>query len=151
MEKFSEAKYQLILTKRRKIMKLIVKCEKCRQENKAPHHVNNRIDYAKEYGDSFSLTCNSCNETSECHVDDIRAEDYSFGEIIKNRVTIFVIISLLTLIVGFFLGGFYGAIILPAITILLSIGLIKNNNSSKNLTFNKHKMRGRVSNVGFIK
>lgn len=52
-------------------MKLIVKCNKCRHENKAPHHVNNRIDYAKQYGDNFSLTCKSCNETGEYHVDDI--------------------------------------------------------------------------------
>lgn len=64
-------------------MKLVVKCSKCRQENKAPHHVNNRIDYAKEYGDSFSLTCKYCNETVEYHVDDIKAVDYSLGEIIK--------------------------------------------------------------------
>lgn len=132
-------------------MKLIVKCNKCRHENKAPHHVNNRIDYAKQYGDNFSLTCKSCNETDEYHVDDIKAVDYTFGEIFKNRLIVFAIIFVVTLVLGFFVIGVAGAVIVSLIATLISIGLAKKNNSSKNLTFNKHKLKGRVSGVGFRK
>lgn len=132
-------------------MKLIVKCNKCRHENKAPHHVNNRIDYAKQYGDNFSLTCKSCNETDEYHVDDIKAVDYTFGEIFKNRLIVFAIIFVVTLVLGFFVIGVAGAVIVSLIATLISMGLAKKNNSSKNLTFNKHKLKGRVSGVGFRK
>lgn len=132
-------------------MKLIVKCTKCKQENKAPHHVNNRIDYAKQYGDNFSLTCKSCNETGEYHVDDIKAVDYTFGEIFKNRLIVFAIIFVVTLVLGFFVIGVAGAVIVSLIATLISMGLAKKNNSSKNLTFNKHKLKGRVSGVGFRK
>lgn len=132
-------------------MKLIVKCNKCRHENKAPHHENNRIDYAKQYGDNFSLTCKSCNETDEYHVDDIKAVDYTFGEIFKNRLIVFAIIFVVTLVLGFFVIGVAGAVIVSLIATLISMGLAKKNNSSKNLTFNKHKLKGRVSGVGFRK
>lgn len=132
-------------------MKLIVKCTKCRHENKAPHHVNNRIDYAKQYGDNFSLTCKSCGETDEYHVDDIKAVDYSFVEIIKNRLIVFAIIFVITLVLGFFVVGIAGAVIVSLIATLISMVFAKKNNSSKNLTFNKHKLKGRVSGVGFRK
>ena len=65
-------------------MKLIIKCSKCREENKAQHHEDNRIDYAKQYGDNFSMTCKSCNETDYYHVDVIKAVGFSFGELVKN-------------------------------------------------------------------
>lgn len=132
-------------------MKLIVKCLKCRKENKAPHHVDNRIDYAKQYGDNFSLECKFCNETAEYHVDDIRALDYSFGEIIKNRLIIFGIIFVVSLVVGFFIVGLAGAVIISFIILLTSMVYAKKNNSSKNLTFNKHKLKGRVSGIDFRK
>ncbi len=132
-------------------MKLIVKCPKCGQENKAPHHVNNRIDYAKQYGDNFSLLCTSCNETSEYHVDDIKAIDFSFGEIIKNRLIVFLVIFALTLTLGFFIVGVAGALILSLVATMISIALSKKNDASKNLTFNKHKLKGRVSGIGFRK
>jgi hypothetical protein len=132
-------------------MKLIVKCNKCRQENKAPHHVNNRIDYAKQYGDNFLLTCKFCNETDEYHVDDIKAVDYSFVEIIKNRLIVFAIIFVITLVLGFFVVGIAGAMISSLVATMISIVYTKKNNSSKNLTFNKHKLKGRVSGVGFRK
>ena len=129
-------------------MKLIVKCPKCRQANKALHLVNNRIDYAKQYGDNFSLTCDSCKESSEFHVDDIKAVDYTFGEIIINRLFVFAIIFVVTLVLGFFVIGTAGGIILSLIATLISIVFAKKNNSLKNLTFNKHKLKGRVSGVG---
>ncbi|MEN8187872.1 MAG: hypothetical protein ABFR05_12150 [Bacteroidota bacterium] len=132
-------------------MKLIVKCNKCRHENKAPHHVSNRIDYAKQYGDNFSLMCKSCNETNEYHVDDIKAVDYSFGEIIKNRLIVFAIIFVVTLALGFFVVGIAGAVIVSLIATLISMVFAKKNNYSKNLIFNKHKLKGRVSGAGFRK
>ena len=132
-------------------MKLIVKCPKCRQENKVPHHDNNRIDYAKQYGDSFLLTCDSCKESSEFHVDDIRAVDYSFVEIIKNRLIIFAIIFVVILVLGFFVIGPVGGLLLSLIATLISMVFVKKNNSSKNLIFNKHKLKGRVSGVEFRK
>ena len=132
-------------------MKLIVKCSKCRKENKAPHHVDNRIDYAKQYGDNFSLTCKSCNQTSEYHVDDIKAEDCSFGEIIKNRLIVFAVIFVITLVLGLFVVGIAGSVILALVATLISMAFAKKNSSSKNLTFNKHKLKGRVSGAGFRK
>ncbi|WP_282040070.1 hypothetical protein [Saccharicrinis aurantiacus] len=132
-------------------MKLIVKCNKCRQENKAPHHVNNRVDYAKQHGDNFSLTCKSCNETDEYHVDDIKAVDYTFGEIIKNRLMVFAILFVITLVLGLFVVGFTGAVTISLVLTLTTMLFAKKNNSSKSLTFNKHKLKGRVSGVGFRK
>jgi len=132
-------------------MKLIVKCSKCKHENKAPHHVNNRINYAKQYGDNFSLMCKSCKETEEYHVDDIKAVDYSFGEIIKNWLIVLSIIFVVTLVFGFFVVGIAGAVMISSITTFISMLFAKKNNSSKNLIFNKHKLKGHVSGIGFRK
>lgn len=132
-------------------MKLIVKCSNCRDENKVLHRVSNRIDYAKQYGDNFSLTCKSCNKADEYHVDDIRAVDYSFGEIVKNRMITIAIVFVVTFALGFFVGGIGGAFILALVAIGVSMLFAKKNNSYKNLTFNKHKLKGRVSGVGFRK
>lgn len=132
-------------------MKLIVKCPKCRHENKAPHHIDNRIDYAKNYGDNFILTCKSCNQTTEFHVDDIKAVDFSIGEIIKNRLNVFAVTFVVILVLGFFVVGIAGGLILSLIVTMISMVLVKKNNSSKNLIFNKHKLKGRVSSVGFRK
>lgn len=132
-------------------MKLIVKCANCRHENKAPHSMDNRIDYAKQHGDSFSLTCIACNQTNNYHVDNIKAVDYTLGEIVKNRLMVLAIIFGLALVAGFFLGGIPGGVILSVISIIVSIVFVKRNNSSKNLTFNKHKLKGRVSGVEFKK
>lgn len=132
-------------------MKLIVKCSDCRAEDKALHHVDNRIDYAKEFGDNFSLTCKSCNTMNEYHVDDIKAVDISFVEIIKNRFIAFAVIFIVTLVLGFFVTGRAGGIILAFITTFISTVFRKKNDTSKNLTFNKHKLKGRVSNIGFRK
>lgn len=132
-------------------MKLVVKCPNCRQENKVPHHVNNRIDYAKLYGDNFSLTCKSCNETSEYHVDNIKAVDYSFVEMIKNRLIIFIVIFVVSLVLGYTVIGALGGLIISIITSLISILFAIKYNSSMNLTFNKHKLKGRVSGISFRK
>lgn len=130
-------------------MKLIVKCPKCRKENRAPHHVNNRIDYAKQYGDNFSITCQFCQKPSAFHVDEIKAVDYSFSEIIKNRVIIFALILIISLILGMFITNTATAVIISVIITFISVILTKQNNASKNLTFNKHKLKGRVSTIGF--
>lgn len=132
-------------------MKLIVKCPHCKQENKAPHRIHNRIDYAKQYGEHFSLKCTACNQTTEFHVDDIKAVDYTVGEILKNRVLIFAILFVVTFVLGFFLGGPVGGMVVSVMVILISMAMVKKNNASKNLTFNKHKLKGRVSGVGFRK
>lgn len=112
-------------------MKLIVKCSKCRQTNKAPYFVNNRIDYAKKYGDNFSLVCDSCNETTEYHVDDIKAVDYSFKEIFMSRLIIFVVIFVVTSVLGYFIIGKAAAVALSLTATFISIVLVKKNDSSK--------------------
>jgi len=132
-------------------MKLIVKCPSCKQEIKTPHHVDNRIDYAKQYGDNFSLKCTNCNETTEYHVDDIKAIDYTVGEILKNRIFLFVVVFLVSSVLGFIFIGLAGVIMLNIIITLVIIALIKKNNSAANLTFNKHKLKARVSGIGFKK
>ncbi len=43
-------------------MKLLVKCPECKHKNKAPHSADNRIEYAKMYGDKFTLTCDNCEK-----------------------------------------------------------------------------------------
>lgn len=132
-------------------MKLIVKCPACRHENIAPHQVNYRIDYAKRYGENFPLSCKSCNETTEFHVDDIKAIDYSLVEIIKNRIFVFAITWVVTFVLGFFLVGILGGIVLSLIFTIISMFLVKRNNSKQNLIFNKYKLKGRVSGVDFKK
>ncbi len=132
-------------------MKLIVKCTNCRHENKVPHYENNRIDYAKQYGDTFSLTCKSCNHTEEYHVDDIKAVDYSFLEIVKNRLLVFALIFIVSLILGIFIIGLFGAVIISLIVAFIATLFAKKNNVSKNLNFNKHKLKGRFSDVSFRK
>lgn len=130
-------------------MKLIVNCPKCLQENRAPHHDNNRIDYAKRYGDFFALTCKSCNKLTEFHVDDIKAVDYSVGEIIKNRLIIFSVIFVFTFIIGFFIVGIIAGVIFSLISTLISITFAKKNNASENRIFNKYKLKRRISEIGF--
>ena len=132
-------------------MKLIVKCPDCKQETKVLHHVDNRIDYAKQYGDNFNLKCTNCNTTTEYHVDDIKAIDYSFGEILKNRIFLFIVLFLVSSVLGFIFTGLAGAFMLFIITSLIVIALIKKNNSANNLTFNKHKLKARISGIGFKK
>ncbi|RLD60407.1 MAG: hypothetical protein DRI95_15585 [Bacteroidetes bacterium] len=61
-------------------MKLIVKCESCKSESKAPHFETNRVNYAKEYGENFQMKCKICNQTNEYVVDDIKAVEYTFME-----------------------------------------------------------------------
>ena len=130
-------------------MKLIVKCVKCGQENKAPRQVNNRIDYAKQYGDNFTLQCAECDESVEYHVDDIKAVDYRFGELVKNKFVIFAIIFEATLILGFFSIGIAGGAVLSVLATLISMVLIRKNSAARNLTFNNRKLNGRESGVAF--
>lgn len=132
-------------------MKLIVKCTKCREENKVPYFVDNRVDYAKEYGENFTLKCKRCNEVSTYHVDDIKAVDYNFSEIIKNRLMVFAVIYVVALVLGYFLTGITGGFIIALLLVFISVVLAKRNNSAKNLVFNKHKLKGRVTNVAFRK
>ena len=131
-------------------MKLIVKCSNCNSANNAPK-MNDRISYAKNKGENFSITCSSCNETNEYHVDDIKAIDYSFTEIIKNRLVVFAIIFVAVAITGYFFIGVARSLAASFIATIISMVFAKQNNSSKNLTFNKHKLKGRVSSIGFRK
>lgn len=130
-------------------MNLSVKCPECKKQNKTPHSMSNRVDYAKKYGDNFTLKCPDCNTASEYHVDDIRALDYSFGEIIKNRLLVFILVFVIMFVIGLFVISVGGAIALSIIISSISILLSKKNDSKKNLEFNKHKLKGRVSGVSF--
>ena len=125
-------------------MKLVVKCPKCGEENKAPKKHDNRIDYAKKYGDKFSLNCVKCDGSNEYHVDEIKAMDYGFGELIKNRLIILIIIFILTIALGFFFIGVLGALVISSISVFVSALFIKKNASDKNLEFNRHKLKGRT-------
>ncbi|WP_370086781.1 hypothetical protein [Ekhidna sp.] len=129
-------------------MKLIVKCKKCRAENDSPNKASTRINIVQKYGEEFEMKCTSCNETDTYEVDDIKAVDYSFGEIVKNRIAVFIIVLVTTFILGFFLIGIEGGFIISLISTLISMVMVKKNNSGKNLTFNKHKVKGRMSNIG---
>jgi len=131
-------------------MKLIVKCPNCGEENKTPKKHDNRIDYAKKYGDKFSLKCIKCSTESEFHVDEIKAIDYSFGELIKNRLIVFLIIFILILGLGIFFTGFVGGLVLSTISVSISALLMKKNASDKNVEFNRHKLKGRTG-VSFKK
>lgn len=129
-------------------MKLIIKCKGCRAEINAPNIADSRINYVQKYGQEFELKCKDCNQTNTYEVDNIRAEDYSLGEIVKNRLVVFVVILAVTFIGGFFLIGTKTGFLISLVSILISMVLIKNNNSGKNLTFNKHKVKGRMTSIG---
>lgn len=132
-------------------MKLIVKCPNCNTENKAPHTMDNRIDYAMKYGDNFSVKCVSCGETTTYHVDEIRAVDYSFSELLINKLLIFGVVYVATLVLGIYLVGAIGGIVISFVVILLAFFLAKRNDTSKNLTFNRHKLKRRMANVNLRK
>ncbi|QCX39560.1 hypothetical protein FF125_14335 [Aureibaculum algae] len=128
-------------------MKLVIKCKDCREENKVPNYARDRVNYAKKFGDKFELNCKKCNKTNEYHVDDIRAENYRLGEIITNRIIVLVIVSVISIIL---MIAFWGSpiswsfILLPIATLFF----FKNNDSKKQLNFNKHKMKGRIPTSG---
>ena len=84
-------------------------------------------------------------------MDDIKAVDYTIGEILKNRVLIIAILFIVTFVPGFFLGGPIGGMVSSVLAVLISMATVKKNNAARNLTFNKHKLKGRVSGVGFRK
>ncbi|WP_375579356.1 hypothetical protein ABWH96_20515 [Marivirga tractuosa] len=126
-------------------MKLIVKCKECRSENDSPVKAATRIKIVQKYGEEFEMKCNSCYETHTYEIDDIRAVDYSFGELIKNRIAVFLIVLVVTFTLGFILLGLNAGLIISVIATLISMALLKKNNSGKNLTFNKHKVKGRMS------
>ncbi len=127
-------------------MKLIVKCTECRAENNSPFNEATRIKIVQKHGETFEMTCNSCNETRQYEIDDIRAVDYSLGELIKNRIAVFLIVLVVTFVLGFLLLGLNAGLIISIIAIFISMALLKKNNSGKNLTFNKHKVKGRMRN-----
>lgn len=77
--------------------------------------------------------------------------DYSFGEIIKNILIVFAIIFVVTMVLVFVVVGIAVSVIGSLIATLAYMVFAKQNNSSKTLTFNKHKLKGRVSGVGFRK
>ncbi len=129
-------------------MKLIVKCKECRSENNSPIKAATRINIVQKYGEEFEMKCNSCNKSCTYEVDDIRAVDYNFGELIKNRIVVFLVVLAVTFILGFLLFGLNAGLIISIVATLISMALIKKNNSGKNLTFNKHKVKGRIGNVG---
>ncbi|WP_335965548.1 hypothetical protein [Galbibacter sp. PAP.153] len=126
-------------------MKLIVRCPLCKNEMNAPNHSDNRIDYAKQFGDTFTLTCSACHKDTEYHVDKIRAVDYSFAEIIINRMVIFAVLFIVSAIFGYYLSGFAGAVGLSILSTGIYLWFAKRNNSGKNLDFNRHKLKGRVA------
>jgi len=130
-------------------MKLVVKCPKCKTRNEIKKTAATRPEFARQYGDTHSITCKKCHHSFEYHVDDIRAVPYSFKEIIVNRLIIWVGLSIISLLIGIFLFklGIIKSILFWFIIIIVSILFKKKNNSSAILTFNKHKLKGRVSNV----
>jgi len=93
------------------------------------------------------MKCTSCNKSNTYEIDDIRAVDYSLGELIKNRIAVFLILLVVTFALGFFLIGPLGGVIIAVVTSLISIGLLRKNSSAKNLTFNKHKVKGRMTSI----
>ncbi|MCX2745459.1 hypothetical protein OO013_16385 [Mangrovivirga sp. M17] len=129
-------------------MKLIIKCKDCRNEIDSPYKASTRINIVQKFGEEFEIKCPACNSTNTYEVDDIRAVDYSFGELVQNRIAVFLVIMAVTFVLGFFLIGTGVGIITSIVSALIAIILFKNNNSGKNLTFNKHKVKGRMSNVG---
>ncbi|MBQ4915318.1 hypothetical protein J8L85_12770 [Maribacter sp. MMG018] len=129
-------------------MKLIVKCKDCREENKVPNYAEDRVNYAKEFGDEFDLKCKKCDKINKYHVDNIRAEGYSLGEIIVNRLIIIGIVAVISIILKiiFWSNPISWSFLLFPIAALF---FFKNNDSKKQLNFNKHKLKGRVSMGGF--
>ncbi|WP_053406723.1 hypothetical protein [Persicobacter sp. CCB-QB2] len=129
-------------------MKLIVKCTTCRAENDSPITGATRIKIVQKHGETFDLTCNSCGKTHTYGVDDIKAEDYTITELIKNRAIIFGVVFLTSFGLGFLFTGITGAAMVSIISTILSLALIKKNHSGKNLTFNRHKVKNRMTNIG---
>ncbi|BDD08221.1 hypothetical protein FUAX_06530 [Fulvitalea axinellae] len=130
-------------------MKLIVKCQKCRSEIKFPHKIDDRLEYAKNVDENFTLSCSSCNTEHEYHVDNIVATDYTLVEILKNRVILYSISFVAVAVISFFFIGslyltFFASILIPFILMIRA----KSNDSKQNLEFNRHKVRGRPSGIG---
>lgn len=129
-------------------MKLIVKCNQCRNEMPAPHKAHSRVDYVQKYGEEFKMTCRQCNHEDTYEVDDIRAVDYSFGEILKNRIVVVLVILVATFGLGLFIFGPGASSIMAVVASMIYAVIAKKNDSQANLTFNKHKVKGRISNIG---
>lgn len=129
-------------------MKLIVKCQHCRNEISSPHKEATRIKYLQKHGESFHLKCISCQQTHTYEVDDIRAVDYSFGEILANRIIVLVVTVVVVFLASFLLIGSLGAVMLAVISALIYSVNAKKNNAQANLLFNKQKVTGRMTKIG---
>ena len=132
-------------------MKLVVKCTKCKHLNKVPHSATTRIEYAKNYGSTFELICEKCGTKNQYTVDDIKAKEYTLNEIIKNRLIINGIIIVIGFILGIIFKGIVGGLIFSILALLFSIFFMKKNNRTDILNFNKHKLKGRISNINYKK
>ncbi|MEQ9443245.1 MAG: hypothetical protein RIG62_29680 [Cyclobacteriaceae bacterium] len=129
-------------------MKLIVNCKNCKNQFTTPKKASSRINYFKKFGEKFELPCPSCNQTKLYEVDDIRAVDYSFKELILNRLFILIVIAVVSFALGFILISATGAFLMTVISALIFALLAKKNNSKANLIFNKHKVKGRMTSIG---
>lgn len=125
-------------------MKLIV----CRKEIESPYKAATRIKIVQQYGEEFEIACWSCNNTYTYEVDDIRAEDYTFWEIIINRLKLLLATFFVSAILGMFLFDVFAGFCIGLVCSLIYALYAKRNNSNSNLTFNKHKVKGRMTNIG---
>ncbi|OHX63884.1 hypothetical protein NH26_19930 [Flammeovirga pacifica] len=107
------------------------------------------MDLFKKLGENLKLDCNYCHEKSEYHIDSISAENSTFGEILKSKIIVHSIISITMICIGLFFGGIVAALVGGILGSIISILFSKSNDSKKNIEFNKHKIRGRVSGIGF--
>lgn len=128
-------------------MKLVIKCEACNEENRSPVKGTTRINIVRKYGEQVKMTCKNCSNSTDYEVDDIKAVDYKFSEILLDRILVFLIVVSVAFISGIFLIGPEAGFILSIISMFISLMLVKKNSSQKVLTFNRHKVKNRISGI----
>lgn len=82
-------------------MILFTKCRSCKNEIAIKSYATDRIDLAKDMGETFPIQCLGCLTTEKYHINDVRAKGTKIIKLIAFAITV-----LGTLAVGYFLGSY---------------------------------------------
>ena len=124
-------------------MKLIVNCKECRNKIKLKSSVNDRAELSREIGNEFNLRCEECAREKKYHVNDVKAKESKWIDLIALGIFVFG-----TVIIGYLLRGYFfmsnnpyyvravgGSLIFPSLVYMI-LKKIERDNANR---FNRYR------------
>ncbi|NEV95105.1 hypothetical protein G3567_13265 [Psychroflexus sp. YR1-1] len=124
-------------------MKVYGKCKNCRNEIGYSTEANTRVEFAMKDGETKTLNCKNCGNSSEFHVDELIANRSKSPLILAGISFLLVIgVSLYFLIFGDS-EYVYFSIGLPFVIYFI----LDKQDQTRVSSFNRRNLKGRVHNI----